>query len=214
MDFRRLTAWSGFAFVVLILVATFAAGTTPPGLDDSSAKVANYFSDKHGQLIFGNIANIIATIVAVIFLVGVYLLLRGNDEAGREPWALVGLIGAIFLGAVVTVGQGLTSLAILRSGAAGEAKFLSDLSIEIFTLTGVLIAVNLLGFSMAITRTRALPSWTASLGFLTAAVGLIASFSAGTSSSVLNFLGFAAFLLFLLWILLVSVVLLRPATPG
>jgi hypothetical protein len=211
MEFRRLAAWSGIGFVVLILIATFAPAAAPPSLDDSATKVASYFADKHDQLIIGNVANTVATLLATIFLVGVYSLLRERDGTGREPWALVGLVGAILVGAVVTMGQAMSSLAILRAGAPGEAKFLSDLAIEVFTLAGILIAVNLLGFSMAITRSRALPSWTAGLGFVTAAVGTIGAFSAGMSNDLLNIVGFAAFILFLLWVLLVAIVLLRPA---
>ena len=211
MDFRRLTAWSGLGFVVLILIGTFVTAAAPPSLDDSATKVAAFYADKHDQLIVGNIANTAATIVAVIFLAGVYSILRGSDE--REPWALVGLVGAIVLAAVVTLGQAMSSLAILRSDVPGQAKFLSDLSIESFTLAGILIAVNLLGFSMAIRRSGGLPSWAAGLGLVTAAVGTIASFSAGTSNDVLNLLGFVAFLLFVLWVLLLSVALLR-STPA
>ena len=211
MDFRRLAAWSGLGFAVLILFATFVPGTTPPGLDDSASKVANYFADKHDQLVIGNVANTIATLLATLFLVGVYSLLRGNDQTGRDPWALVGLVGAILVGAIVTVGQGMSSLAILHGDALGEVKFLSDLAIELFTLAGILIAINLVGFSMAIQRSGVLPKWIAGLGFLTAAVGAIGSLSAGTSSDVLNLLGFAAFLLFTLWVVSVAVVMLRPA---
>ncbi len=213
MSVRRLSAWGGIVFVVLLLFTTFGPGETPPTVSDPIDKVSRYLSDNQDILLIGNIANTLASIAGLLFLVGLYVRLREPQGDAEEGWALLGLVGAIILGAVVTAGQAATSLAIVRADEqTGVAPVFHDLSLMAYTLAGILIAVTLLGFSMAARRAAFLPSWITPAGLLIAAVAVIGSTSAGSTSEVWGLFGFAGFLLFLIWVLVVSISMLRAET--
>lgn len=219
MSFRRLSAWSGVAFVVLILASSFIAGEAAPTVKDSPEEVTSYLVDNHDALLIGNFLSSLAGVFFVVFLAGLYQRLRDMDRQSGEPWAFIGLIGAILLGVAATISQAGASVAILRAeDGTGAAAAFFDLSLMGYALTGVMLTIMLVGFSMAMARARTMPVWVIWLGYVGALVGLVGSASAGSSSETLGFIGFIAFLVFALWTLSVSVLMMRaegaPATAS
>ncbi|MGH2752972.1 MAG: DUF4386 family protein [Actinomycetota bacterium] len=210
MSFRRLSAWSGVAFVVLILASSFIAGESSPTVTDSPEEVTSYLVDNNDALLVGNFLSSLAGVAFVVFLAGLYQRLRETDRQTGEPWAFIGLIGAILLGVAATIAQAAASVAILRAEeGTGVAAAFFDLSLMGYALTGVMITIMLIGFSMAMARARLMPMWVTWLGYVGALVGLVGSASAGSRSDTLGFIGFLAFLVFTLWVLSVSVLLMR-----
>jgi hypothetical protein len=216
MTFKRLSAWSGVIFAVLIVAASFVSGETPPRVTDDFSEVAEFFADNHDQLLFGNFVISLAGIFYVLFFVGLYQRLRPVERSSEEPWALVGLLGAIFLGVGAIVGQTASSVAILRAeeGTDISAVF-NDLAISGYALGGIAFALTLSGFGFALQRAAIAPPWLRYLGYAGSVLGIVGAASAGSTSEVLATTLLIAFLVFALWVLILGVWLDRTdRTPA
>lgn len=213
MDYRRLAAIGGIGFVVLQIITNVLPGGSPPMLTDSPSKIVNYFADKHDRLFIANAANTLSGIFAILFFVGLYNLLRQERPSPTEMWPLVGLVGAIFGGTFITVGQALSTMALFDGKtSAGVTTVFYQASVIIFEMSGIMLAIMFLGYGLAQIRSAILPSWLGQLALVGAVAGTVGSLFAGVKSDTWGFIGFIAFLVFLLWILLTSIMLMRTAT--
>ncbi|MFN2594697.1 MAG: DUF4386 family protein [Actinomycetota bacterium] len=213
MDNRRLAAIGGIGFVVLQIFTNVIPGGSPPTLTDSTTKVVNYFADKHDRLFIGNAANTLSGIFAVLFFVALYKLLR-QERPATEAWPLLGLVGTIIGGTFITVGQAMSTMALFEGKAVpGVTVVFNQVSVIIFEMSGVMLAVALLGFGLAQLRSAVMASWLGQLALLGALAGTIGSLFAGVKSDSWAYVGFVAYIIFLVWILLTSIMLMRSAQP-
>ena len=82
--FERLGALAGLAFIALSLSGDFSSGS-PPGTDDSAAKIVGFFSDHHRGVIASVVLTGIAGPFFVWFLATLVLRLR---TVGETAWAV------------------------------------------------------------------------------------------------------------------------------
>lgn len=214
MSNRQIAGWSAVAFAVIMLIGTFVAGM-PPATSDPVREVAEYYSDNQDMLLFGNILNTLAGVFFLLFVSGLYLRLRPTNQSDGEPWALLGLLGAVFTGVAAIAGQVAASVAILRGDEGpGISNIFHDLSVQGYTLTGFGIAVMVFGFGLAMARAKLGPAWLSWFSEAVAVLGLVGASSAGSSSELWSFFGFAALIAFLVWLVVVGMWLAREAVPA
>lgn len=212
MEYRRLAAIGGIGFVVLQIVTNVIPGGSPPMLTDSTSKVVTYFTDKHDRLFVANATNTLSAIFVILFFVGLYNLLRQERPSPTEMWPLYGLVGTILGGTFITVGQAMSTMALFESRTVpGATVVFNQVSVIIFELSGIMLAIALLGFGLAQIRSALLASWLGQLALLGALAGTFGSLFAGVRNDSWAFVGFVAYIIFLLWILLTSITLMRSA---
>jgi hypothetical protein len=218
---ERWSALGGIVFVVLTLVAGLMPGT-PPKTGDSAAKIAEFVTDKSGELRWAAYLGGLAIVAFFWFLGGVWRVLR-RAEGGNPRLTVVAVIGAVFASVMGTLG-GLELAVLGITGVAGAGgtkttRFLYILSTNVAVATVFGMAVFVGAFSAVILRSGFLPKV---LGWIGAVIALLAIASGGIVASTRDVffdLSFGAFFAFSLWLLVVSVMMLlgrgsEPATSA
>ena len=190
---RRWVGLGGLAFVVVLLATVFA---TPNGPDTtaSAAKVATFAHQNRGGLYLSAYLISLAVLIAGALLW--YLRdVVAPDDAGRRLANLGFAGGLLFLvGGILSAGA---SFAMADVAKHAEPSVLQTLNIflqDVDGIAGGATALLLGATSLAMLRSRALPSWLAYVGLVLA----IASFAIPMLG--LPIVG--------LWLLLTSVVVL------
>jgi len=205
----RAAALAGVAFVVLVLVGSFIAGS-PPKVNDSAGSIASFFVDHHKTLLIGVILNAAAAPCFVWLFAGLAAAIR---RAGQDTLAALTFGAGVGAVAIATVGDAvyatLTQLAWI-----GESQFVKSG----YELSGFLVqkafwfaAFAALGASLAARRARALPRW---YEWATIAAGALFALG-GISVKQTGFMGvnggmaLVAFFALLVWVLITSFLLWR-----
>lgn len=209
----RMTAASGFASVVVILMAFAIFGAlSPPTQSDSPQAIAQFFADNRTPLA------VLIYLVAMsfgfnlIFFVGLRDVLK--RRAPRfELVATIGLSGAVVFIAIAYVGFGVLLQLVYREGAgsADTQKTLFDIYNLNITIASIPSAVAVGAISLLALRTTVLPNWLGWYGMAVAAVHLVVMGALARdgffSPSVLG--GYVAPLMFYAWVLGMSVLMWR-----
>ncbi len=190
---RRWVGVGGLAFVVVLLVTVFA---TPNGPDAtaSAAKVATFAHQNRGGLYLSAYLISLAVLIAGALLW--YLRdVVAPDRSGRRLANLGFAGGLLFLvGGILSAGASFAMADVAKHAAPGVLQTLNIFMQDVDGIAGGATALLLGATSLAILRSRALPSWLAYLGLVLA----IASFAIPMLG--LPIVG--------LWLLLTSVVVL------
>lgn len=195
------TGTAGLATVVLIFggQGLIQVGGNEPAFDAPAAVIADYFATRDQTLFaIGTYLNVLAVVVFLWFVGGVYTLLKDD---WRATIALVS--GVLGIAAVIVAGS---ELAVFRlpEGVDPQIERLAfDMGNLSFASGWVALGSFAVASGWAAISTRAMPSW---LGWwaVIAGVCLVAARAAWTTPIWL--LGYA---LFWLWVIVVSVRLLR-----
>jgi hypothetical protein len=213
-DSTRIWALGGVAFVILLIVAFFAPGASPPNVDDSFATITKYYVQHHTGILIGDFANVAAILPMLFFLGALWRAVRSSERTGGAA-AVVVVIGIVLGGAMVNVGSAIDAGLAFKAAKlldAGSTRLAFDVLGTTRAYIWFPIVASIVATSMVALRSGFLPRWLAFVGFLTSAVMLIGTFSAfADTSNILKLLNLIAFILFLVWVLLVSLSLyLRP----
>jgi len=170
MTLRRWLALCGVGTVLLFAVAFFSTST--PDDSASAAKVVSYYRDHRGAANVGNLAELIAGVLLVLFAVRLREFL-GSDQPDGGLLPNVAFGGALILSAGFLLDAGV-SFALVRSarqGFTGSAQTLNMVANDsVFVVTGG-AAILLLGAGIATVRRPALPRW---LGWFAVVIGVLA----------------------------------------
>lgn len=200
---RRWVGLGGLAFVIVLLATVFA---TPEGPDAtaSAAKVATFAHQNRGGLYLS------AYLISLAVLIAGSLLwyLRdvvAPDNAGRRLANLGFAGGLLFLvGGILSAGASFAMADVAKHAGPSVLQTLNIFLQDVDGMAGGATALLLGATSLAILRSRALPSWLAYVGLVLA----IASFAIPMLG--LPIVG--------LWLLLTSVVILvtsrKPRITG
>jgi hypothetical protein len=213
-DSTRIWALGGVAFVILLIVAFFAPGASPPNVDDSFATITKYYVQHHTGILIGDFANVAAILPMLFFLGALWRAVRSSERTGGAA-AVVVVIGIVLGGAVVNVGSAIDAGLAFKAAKlldAGSTRLAFDAVRITQAYVWFPIVASIVATSMVALQSGFLPRWLAFVGFLTSAVMLIGTFSVfADTSNILNLLNLIGFILFLVWVLSVSLRLyLRP----
>jgi hypothetical protein len=201
---ERTVRWTGIAaivFVVLILITVFASGQ-PPAADDAVDKIRNYLVDHRSALLISNLLGLVGIPLVIWFGVVLREVLRGDRTANALGTA--SLAGLLVTAPLAIVGGGLTSATVYVDGVADKlgddsVRIVFEAQSLIFAATSAGLVLFSLAAGLAIHRTKALPSYTMWLAFLTTVANLLTMISTVTAgASVLGLPGVISFALFVL----------------
>lgn len=226
MRFTRVGGIAGIAFVGLVIGANapIAASGKPTG-EASVAEVAAWFTENDGiALLVSTIAPLV-WIALPIFAVGVLYATR--DAGGRfNPWAILGVVGAVMQNAVFTMVVATdTVLAVRADTLLASPEFtlaLWDLQHAVFLLNGASLTLALGGFALATLTSETATRWFGVLGLVGAGLlGLSATRAASAVGGPEVVVGFPGFIVWMVWILGFGIKLARsreditaPAVPA
>ena len=210
----RLAASSGFVFLVLYIVAMFVV-PKPPSLSSSNAKVAAYYVQHHRAGLVQTVLLGLSAIAFLWFIGSLAALIRNAGEMRLASVAFAGGIAAVGLGFLgTTINAALFERVALQSPSM--AGGLHVISVTAFTVIGFATATIAFATALAVSRSKVLPAWYATL---TAIGGVVFLFGGGA----LTFSGFyspqgtywwIATVVFLVWTLITTVELVQHAAAG
>jgi hypothetical protein len=217
-DSTRVWALGGVAFVILLIVAFFASGASPPNVDDSIATITKYYVQHHTGILISDFVGVAATLPMLFFLGALWRAVRSSETTGGAA-AVVAVIGIVFGGAMINLAQAIDASLAFKAAKlldGGSTRLAFDVLRTTHAYVSFPFVASIVATSMVALRSGFLPRWLAFVGFLTSAVMLIGTFSVfADTSNILNLINLIGFILFLVWILSVSLSLyLRPQPAG
>ncbi len=213
MSERRVAMAAGIAGVLLLLIGQ-ALVLNAPAIDKPASEIRSWAVDHRTQALVACYLLTLGLSVQILFWAGLWRELRISSR-GETLLADAGLAALVFLTAVLIAGFGFIAVLAFRAAGMSDeaARTLNDSSFVSLNLSSIATAVTMTLFAGAILRSGVLPTWTAWLALLTAAVHLVAG-GAFAHSGLLSPEGIGVYvapILYDIWIVVVSVVLLRGA---
>ena len=223
MDFRhasatrldRIAGFTGLAFALLVGVVNVIVGAMSPPLADASASEISTFVTENKSVLTITLGAIPFAVVSLfLFLASSYpRLSKTSSEAAF--WTRVGAVGLVLV-EIMFLSRTLFELPLVANmeNLAQEpalVETLWQLQNAALTMTGLAIAVALLGLSRAARLGGLIPRWQEGLG-LGAALGFFISAIAvvpALEGSPIGLLGLLAFVAWVVWLALTSIRLLR-----
>jgi hypothetical protein len=156
---RLLAGGAGLGYVAGVSVENGEI-LEAPTLTSSVADIRALYDDQAFTIVT-TFAGILALVFYLVFAVAVFGLLRERARRG-EAWTVVGLVGGV--GGPALAAAGLVAAAILAVGGAeglsdDRVEDLFDFSLRLRIVSGIFVAMFLLGVGLAALRSGALPRW-------------------------------------------------------
>lgn len=213
VKWERYGALGGVLFVILVLVASFLPGESPPAVDDSAREIAKYFHGHSGAIQAGAFLSGLAAIAFLWFLGSLWSRVRRPE--GTRRLATIAAGGGVASITLVLVGFSMNATIALRLGSLGllGARFFYTLSSVVIAMASFSIAVLVIATSVAALRVKVFPAWFGGAGGVLGLLWVIAGLGVATDNSGIFTLGFIAFFLWLVWILAICVFLYLPPAP-
>jgi hypothetical protein len=190
---RRWVGLGGLALVVVLLVTVFATPNTPDATS-SPAQVAKFVHDHRGVLYLNAYLTSLAVLLAAVFL-WYFREVVAPALPGRRLANLGFAGGILFLvGGIFSAGAAFAMADVAKHADPNVLQTLNIFSQDVDGIAGGATALLIGATSLAMLRSRALPSWFAYVGLVLA----VASFA-------IPMLGLPAVGI---WILVASVVVL------
>lgn len=214
----RVAGLGGLAFVALVATQNLLVGAaSPPPGDASAPEIAEFFAANKTLLSVAVGMVPFAVVALYTFIAGATDRLR-RGPAAAAAWTRLGMSGLGIVGPLFLTGL-LFEYVLIAESADLEARgalteTLWQLRGASLILTGVALALGMVGLSRAARLNGLIPAWHQGLGFAAAGAFLVAAAAAAPAvdGSPVGLLGFAGFAAWLVWLALTSVRLLRA--PG
>lgn len=193
---RRWVGLGGLALVVVLLISIFAT-PEPPDATASSAKVAMFVHDHRPGLYLSAYLTALAVLMATVFLW--YLRDVVAPAAPGRRLANLGFAGGLLfvVGGIYAAGTAFAMADVAKNADPTVLQTLNIFSEGVDNFAGAATALMMGATSLAILRSRALPSWLAYVGLVLA----VASFAI----PLLGLLGVG------IWLLITSITVLVPS---
>jgi hypothetical protein len=217
---RRYDAATGIGFAVLAVVGLLLPGA-PPKADDSSEKIATFFTDHRSDILTSNLVLGVAAVLFLWFLGTLRSYLRAA-EGGEGRLSAAAFGGGVAGIALLLAGLGLLN-GIAFKLADGQApdpaltRAFFDASSAVLVMVAFGFAVFFAAASCSGARSGALPSWAFWTGSAVAVIQLISGLALVAKSGFFatgGAMGFIAPLVGVVWVVAVSVLIMqRDAVP-
>jgi hypothetical protein len=211
---RSLAGGAGLGYVAGVAIENGEI-LEAPTLASPVADIRALYDDQAFGVVT-TLAGAIALVFYVVFAVALFRLVRERGPRG-ERWSVVGLVGGI--GGPALGAAGLVAASILVVGGTdglsdGEVGDLFDFSLRARIVSGIFVAMFLLGIGMAARRAGALPAWLAWAACAIAVPMAAAPLAAFGDAKALEVGVGIAFGFQMLWIFLTSLWLLLADGVG
>ncbi|MGH2963615.1 MAG: DUF4386 family protein, partial [Solirubrobacterales bacterium] len=155
---RRIAGVAALGYVLGVSIENMDI-LESPGLDSPAEDIRPQYAD-HALAIVTQFGGAVSLILYVAFAVALFALLRERERRG-EPWALLGLVGGIAGPVVAAAGVAADSILIAEAGGLSddEVESLFDFFGSARLVSGVFVALFLLGVGVAALRSGAFPRW-------------------------------------------------------
>jgi hypothetical protein len=224
---RSTTAWERYAWVagIVFVVALLAESVVATGIgltqNDSAAKIASGLHEHRERALVIAYLSAIYAVAFVIYLCGLYNLLRRDADDARLLTYLVLAGGVLFVALHAVSDVGLTGLLGAKLASYGDQHD-PGLSYALYLVTYALDSVGDVFGSLAavaagllVMKNDVLPRW---LGWVSIVAGVFFFLQGfGLGGVIAGFglvLDLIAFVLFLFFVLASSVILLRRTSPA
>jgi hypothetical protein len=217
-SFVRWGGVAGLLATALGLVVNVVLLAPPPPAPDLATpipEVAEYIEQQAGNISAGHALRYPAQILLLFFGVAAYCFVRGPDGARQRPWALLGLLAAMWVPSVGIVANSVEVVAVWQAATIAEQP---QLLTALWGISGALwnsllapFATLIIAFSLAGRMTGVLPKWLVAIGlviFVSGAIGVIGHTSVMTGGWI-QVPAVTAFLLIPVWIAITSILMLR-----
>lgn len=215
-SFVRLGGIAGLIVTLIGLIVNLVlVGADAPGFDAPLDEVASYVALEADRIAAGSALRYAAQFLLIVLAVGLYRFVRGSEDGPHGSWAILGLLGAVWIAATGAVANAGEVVGVWQAETiADQSQFVAavwGMSIAMFVTLLIPWATFILGFSVAGRASGVLPAWMMWLGLLIAASGLIGAM--GIRSAMVG--GFAepvaitSYSLIGLWVLLISILMIR-----
>jgi len=210
-----LGGMAGLLATVFAILINFILISPPPPYNSSLQVITNYLQQESEMIVLGAGLRYLVWPLGLIFAVGLYQFVRGEEDGNHRSWAKVGLLGFVWMCSVGAVANSAEIIAAWRIDTLeAQPQLLTGLwstSFVLFTSVMVPWATAILSFSIAGRLSGVIPVWIAGLGLIMAIFGLmtgvgIVSVVTGGWAEIPSFV---AFILVNIWVLAVSVLMLR-----
>ena len=218
--FLRIAGVAGLsvpALAIVINVVLLAPPPEPPsGLDAPIAEVAAYVAERGDRLALGHALRYAAQVLNLVFAAGLYRLVQGSHDGAHRGWAIVGLLGAVWIPSVGIVAQSFEGVAVWQAGSLAEQPQLA-LALwgsSTFLWNSILVPFSalMLGFSLAGGASARFPRWLVVLGLAAAASAFAgACITAATAAEGWSVPVDVFLILVLPWTVSASIVMIRGA---
>jgi hypothetical protein len=208
-QWQRLSALTGIAFAVCMVVAFSVQGVLPQA-DAPQSDVVRYFSTFHDDVMGGVVIRIAAGLFFMWFI-GTLRSVLAAAEGGTARLANVA-----FGAGIVMLAAGMGAMASLASIAYNAERGVDpDFASSMMAMTHIFFVGGAMGMAwllfataLVVVRTRVFSRWVASTGTIIGviAIGLGIVAPAGTS-------GVSAYPLFIVWLVALSILMMRE-DPG
>jgi hypothetical protein len=216
VSWKKVTGWSGIAFVVLFLAGLFIGGDGP-AFSDSATDVREWFEDNEAVVAWTTWSGSLGfAFFFLLFASGLRSLLGPADARNEGVWSRLSFAGAVVF--VAIGGAGSAFWAVL--GQEDVLSVASDETVKTLAAFDTLffvaiapwgIAVFLLGASVVILQSGVMAKWLGWLGLvatLLIVIGTLWPFT-GDDESILAILTFIGLPLALIWSLGASIEMIR-----
>jgi hypothetical protein len=215
-SFIRLGGIAGLIVTLIgAIVNLVLVGADAPGFDAPLDEVAGYVAIAADRIAVGTALRYAAQFLLLILAVGLFRFVKGSEDGPHGSWAIMGLLGAVWIAATGAVANATEVVVVWQSETlVNQSQFAAAVwGMNIATFVALLIpwGTFVLGFSVAGRVSGVLPAWMMWLGLVIAASGLIGAM--GTRSVMVG--GFvepvavASYALAGLWVLLSSILMIR-----
>jgi hypothetical protein len=204
---ERWGALGGVLFAVLVAISAILPGS-PAKTSDSATKILKFLNDNGDELRWSGYIGAVALIPLFWWLGSVWRLMRRAE--GTPRLAVMAISGAVFAAAMATIGGvmlGALPIIGTRTLGPGGARIFYIISTDIAIATEFGTAAFLLGFSVVIIRSAALPVVMGWLGGLIALVSLVGAAAVATTRDAIFDIGFGSFIAFGVWVIIVSILM-------
>src|SRR3954447_24115285 len=212
---HTLSALSGGAFVILVVVATLL-DLTPPTYDDGPAKFFAYYTDNRSQLQLAMLLAAFSTFWLVWFFGFLRWLYEGAERGTRgfvraAPIAFGGGIAGAAAVAAASMAE-VTAIQTTGNVPAQTTRMLHLMHDYGLVWAALLFSVFLLSSFFIIRVTQVLPEWFGVVAIVGAVLGffqVVVFLAPGQDDSIFGWAGYAWFILFVVFIFATSVNLAR-----
>jgi hypothetical protein len=210
-----VAALAGAVFLALIIVhSSLRSGA--PSATDSGREVVAYVTQHQDRLQLGAVALGFAMPAALVWLSGLFGMLRTAAGGATPPVAVAALGGGVLAAAGAVTGalvEGTTATRIAELGPAGaRVAWTMFLLSTGATLLGLVLLIG--ATAVAALRTQLLARWLALTSVVLVLVSIVGAFTIGYDSDAIQTVAGIAVLLDSVWIFLVGFFLWRKVEAG